>query len=162
MDKDVKSTLKLLPTKGRPIKVPRKKSSAEEGMPARLKRAVADQGIPDHGSGRYLAELVEVSATTTGQWLSGNMTPARYRVEQIAKKLGVSLAWLELGVTASETIDGTVLRECILGMQEAQETSKKLGADEYAQKLVDVYTICVGKEIPAEQARNMAMIYAMA
>lgn len=147
-----------------PGKVNRKHSSAEAGFYQRLNKALDSAGVErfQKGRGAWLAKELKVTPAAASKWLSGDSVPERYRVEQIANLLKVSLAWLELGIAPSQEIDAALLRECILGMEEAQQTTGRMDSESYANKLTEAYTICLGKEVPPEQARNMAMIYAMA
>lgn len=147
-----------------PRKVQRKHSSAEAGFADRLNRALDSAGVEGHqkGRGAWLARTLNVSPAAAHKWLSGVTVPERYRVEQLSKELKVSWAWLEMGLSPSQEIDAALLAEIMIGIEEAQETTGKLSPREYAKKVTEIYTICLGKKIPPKEAKNVAMVYAMA
>jgi transcriptional regulator with XRE-family HTH domain len=50
--------------------------------------------VYDGGTQQEFAKIIGVSRQTIGAWLSGDRSPKRPTVENIATKFGVNLAWL--------------------------------------------------------------------
>lgn len=73
------------------------KNEFRERFAARLKRALAGAGVPEHGSGAYLQRLTSVTPKAASKWLNAESMPGTARIPAIAKDLGVRAEWLHYG-----------------------------------------------------------------
>lgn len=64
---------------------------------SRLKRAVAEKGIPEWGAGARLAKMAGVTPKATSKWLNGESMPGGAKMLAVANALGVRVEWLEYG-----------------------------------------------------------------
>lgn len=65
---------------------------------SRLKKALAHNGLPAHGSGVHLCNLTKVTAKAASKWLNGESMPGAAKMKAISDGLGVRLEWLQYGV----------------------------------------------------------------
>lgn len=65
---------------------------------SRLKKALADNGIPIHGSGAHLCRVTGVTAKAASKWLNAESMPGAAKMKAISDGLGVRLEWLQYGV----------------------------------------------------------------
>ncbi|WP_413616440.1 helix-turn-helix domain-containing protein [Halomonas cupida] len=74
------------------------KQALRDAFAARLKRALANKGIPEHGSGVFLKEATGVTPKAASKWLNAESTPGVDKMPAIARALGVRTEWLHYGV----------------------------------------------------------------
>lgn len=68
-----------------------------DAFAARLKRALAAHGVPEHGSGKFLQDVTGVTAKASSKWLNAESTPGVDKIMKIAKELEVRTEWLHYG-----------------------------------------------------------------
>lgn len=73
------------------------KQALRDAFAARLKRALANKGIPEHGSGVFLKEATGVTPKAASKWLNAESTPGVDKMPAIARALGVRTEWLHYG-----------------------------------------------------------------
>jgi len=65
---------------------------------ARLRAALKQNALPEHGSGAYLRRLTGVSGKAASKWLNGESVPGDDKIANIAQALRVPIEWLRYGV----------------------------------------------------------------
>ncbi|MGJ8526538.1 HTH-type transcriptional regulator PrtR [Halomonadaceae bacterium LMG 33818] len=65
---------------------------------ARLRAALKQNAVPEHGSGAYLRRLTGVSGKAASKWLNGESVPGDDKIANIAQVLRVPIEWLRYGV----------------------------------------------------------------
>lgn len=64
---------------------------------ARLKEALAAEGIPEWGAGVRLAKMAKVTPKACSKWLNGESMPGGAKMLALAAALSVRVEWLEYG-----------------------------------------------------------------
>ncbi|WP_420793818.1 S24 family peptidase [Pseudomonas fontis] len=64
---------------------------------ARLKEALAAEGIPEWGAGVRLAKMAKVTPKACSKWLNGESMPGGAKMLALATALSVRVEWLEYG-----------------------------------------------------------------
>ncbi|PIB60716.1 S24 family peptidase [Pseudomonas sp. 2995-1] len=64
---------------------------------ARLKKALAEAGIPEWGAGVRLAKIAKVTPKACSKWLNGESMPGGAKMLALANALSVRVEWLEYG-----------------------------------------------------------------
>ncbi|MDH2420628.1 LexA family transcriptional regulator [Cobetia amphilecti] len=71
--------------------------SERDEFASRLKKALAEQGIPDRGQGVHLKNLTGVTPKAASKWLNAESMPGQSKLVLIAKGLNVRAEWLRFG-----------------------------------------------------------------
>lgn len=79
------------------------------GFAERLKKAMADKGLPEWGAGARLAKITGVTAKATSKWLNGETIPGPANLLAISEELGVRREWLEYGEGLPLSVDNAEL-----------------------------------------------------
>ncbi len=79
------------------------------GFAERLKKAMADKGLPEWGAGARLAKITGVTPKATSKWLNGEAVPGPANLLAIAEELCVRREWLEYGEGLPQAIDNAEL-----------------------------------------------------
>ncbi|NWA30081.1 LexA family transcriptional regulator [Pseudomonas sp. C6002] len=64
---------------------------------SRLKKALAEAGIPEWGAGVRLAKIAKVTPKACSKWLNGESMPGGAKMLALANALSVRVEWLEYG-----------------------------------------------------------------
>ena len=64
---------------------------------ARLKKSLAEAGIPEWGAGVRLAKMAKVTPKACSKWLNGESMPGGAKMLALATALNVRVEWLEYG-----------------------------------------------------------------
>ncbi|WP_062359533.1 LexA family transcriptional regulator [Vreelandella aquamarina] len=89
---------------------------------SRLKKAIASNGIPIHGSGAYLCRLTKVTPKAASKWLNAESMPGAAKMKAISDGLGVRLEWLQYGVEPMTSEVKTLHRRPITSELELHDT----------------------------------------
>ena len=87
---------------------------AREEFSKRLLEAIELADWKAYGSGKRLADLVEVTPKAASKWLKGDAIPSHDKMVVIASELGVRAEWLEYGI-------GSITNEVVFSSEDKQE-----------------------------------------
>ncbi|EKO3556525.1 helix-turn-helix transcriptional regulator [Vibrio metschnikovii] len=94
----------------------------------RLAQACSNAGIEEHGRGVILARKLGVTPKAVSKWLNAESMPRPDKMTEIARILGVSLSWLQLGEDKNEVRGNAEL----IGNMQVWDSRTPLGDDEVA------------------------------